>query len=26
LLNHNTQDASRKAKLTIAYTVKTEEN
>ena len=26
LLNHNTQDASRKAKLTIAYSVKTEEN
>ena len=26
LLNHNTQDASRKAKLTIAYTVKTDEN
>ena len=26
LLNHNTQDVTRKAKLTIAYTIKTEEN
>ena len=26
LLNHNTQDATRKAKLTIAYTIKTDEN
>ena len=26
LLNQNTQDVSRKAKLTIAYTIKTEEN